>query len=214
MKHKLFNSEEHKIKIGLTQKSVPKGPQSDQHRLNSEITSEGLAKIHEYAEAWSYYLIKAGIDLAKEKGSCPQSQQLVSWEKQDQIERDEYDKFVKGELKGNWEGAGAIWAKRKNRPADDVFGDDARLRQFIRYKFDFKQFDETDWANYWLLAQHCDKYRDFQETALDIITQHLGTNHSHYRYLSDRLSCAKTGTQKYGTQNGCKTLAENLIWAI
>ena len=41
----------------------------------SEITSEGLAKIHEYAEAWSYYLIKASIDLAKEKGSCPKSKE-------------------------------------------------------------------------------------------------------------------------------------------
>ena len=37
------------------------------------ITPEGLAKLHEYAEAWSYYLIKASIDLAKEKGACPKS---------------------------------------------------------------------------------------------------------------------------------------------
>lgn len=34
------------------------------------ITSEGLQKIHEYAEAWSYYLIKASVDLAAEKGQC------------------------------------------------------------------------------------------------------------------------------------------------
>ena len=32
------------------------------------ITPEGLQKIHEYAEAWSYYLIKASVDLAREKG--------------------------------------------------------------------------------------------------------------------------------------------------
>lgn len=37
------------------------------------ITSEGLAKLHEYTEAWSYYLIKASVDLAKEKGACPKS---------------------------------------------------------------------------------------------------------------------------------------------
>ena len=30
-----------------------------------------LATIDEYAEAWSYYLIKASIDLAREKGACP-----------------------------------------------------------------------------------------------------------------------------------------------
>jgi ribonucleoside-diphosphate reductase alpha chain len=37
------------------------------------ITSEGLAKLHEYAEAWSYNLIKASVDLAKEIGACPKN---------------------------------------------------------------------------------------------------------------------------------------------
>lgn len=37
------------------------------------IDSNGLAKLHEYAEAWSYYLIKASVDLAKEKGACPKN---------------------------------------------------------------------------------------------------------------------------------------------
>lgn len=32
--------------------------------------NEALAKIDEYAEAWSYYLIKASVDLAKEQGPC------------------------------------------------------------------------------------------------------------------------------------------------
>lgn len=35
------------------------------------ITPAGLQKIHVYAEAWSYYLIKASVDLAIEKGACP-----------------------------------------------------------------------------------------------------------------------------------------------
>ena len=39
----------------------------------STITKEGLAKIHRYAEAWSYYLIRTSVDLAKEKGSCLKS---------------------------------------------------------------------------------------------------------------------------------------------
>lgn len=37
------------------------------------IDSEGLNKLHEYTEAWSYYLIKASVDLAKEKGPCLKS---------------------------------------------------------------------------------------------------------------------------------------------
>jgi ribonucleoside-diphosphate reductase alpha chain len=32
--------------------------------------NDALALVDEYAEAWSYYLIKASIDLAKEKGAC------------------------------------------------------------------------------------------------------------------------------------------------
>lgn len=32
-----------------------------------------LAVIDEYTEAWSYYLIKASVQLAKEKGACPKS---------------------------------------------------------------------------------------------------------------------------------------------
>jgi ribonucleoside-diphosphate reductase alpha chain len=37
------------------------------------IDTDGLNKIHEYAEAWSYYLIKASIDLAAEKGAPSKS---------------------------------------------------------------------------------------------------------------------------------------------
>ena len=36
-------------------------------------TQPNLDLVDEYAEAWSYYLIKASIDLAKEKGPCPKS---------------------------------------------------------------------------------------------------------------------------------------------
>lgn len=40
-------------------------------RNGSTYTSPNLDLIHEYAEAWSYYLIKASIDLAEEVGACP-----------------------------------------------------------------------------------------------------------------------------------------------
>jgi len=39
------------------------------------ISTDGLNKLHQYTEAWSYYLIKASIDLAKEKGACPKSKE-------------------------------------------------------------------------------------------------------------------------------------------
>lgn len=37
---------------------------------DSTYSEPNLALIDEYAEAWSYYLIKASVDLAKEKGPC------------------------------------------------------------------------------------------------------------------------------------------------
>ena len=37
------------------------------------IDHDGLSKLHSFAEAWSYYLIKASVDLAEEKGACTKS---------------------------------------------------------------------------------------------------------------------------------------------
>jgi ribonucleoside-diphosphate reductase alpha chain len=37
------------------------------------IDHDGLNRLHGYVEGWSYYLIKASIELAKEKGACPKS---------------------------------------------------------------------------------------------------------------------------------------------
>ena len=38
-----------------------------------DIDGDGLNKLHQFAEAWSYYLIKASVDLAKEKGAPSKS---------------------------------------------------------------------------------------------------------------------------------------------
>lgn len=39
------------------------------------ITEDGLKLIDEYAQHWSYYTIKASVELAKEKGACPLNHQ-------------------------------------------------------------------------------------------------------------------------------------------
>lgn len=38
-----------------------------------DIDADGLNKIHAFVEGWSYYLIKASVDLAREKGACLKS---------------------------------------------------------------------------------------------------------------------------------------------
>jgi ribonucleoside-diphosphate reductase alpha chain len=40
---------------------------------DSTYSNPDLDLVHEYAEAWSYYLIKASVDLAEEVGACPKS---------------------------------------------------------------------------------------------------------------------------------------------
>jgi ribonucleoside-diphosphate reductase alpha chain len=40
-----------------------------------DVSPEALAEIHRWAEAWSYYLIRASCDLAKERGACDKSYQ-------------------------------------------------------------------------------------------------------------------------------------------
>jgi ribonucleoside-diphosphate reductase alpha chain len=42
-------------------------------RNGTNYTSPNLDLVHEYAEAWSYYLIKASADLAVESGACPKT---------------------------------------------------------------------------------------------------------------------------------------------
>ena len=42
------------------------------------ITTEGLNLLHKYAEAWSYYLLKASVELAKEQGPCTRWKDLKS----------------------------------------------------------------------------------------------------------------------------------------
>lgn len=69
------------------------------------ITPEGLQKIHEYAEAWSYYLIKASVDLAEEKGACPKSHETKYHQLILPIDtyKKEVDELAKPVYNMNWE---------------------------------------------------------------------------------------------------------------
>lgn len=134
---------------------------------------------------------------------------LRAFAARDQEERNEFEDFVHTQAGGDFEQGAKLWAAKKKRPADDIFGDLARQQQFMKMKFDFDKFTEQDWADYWIIAQHCDHSRQFQQQALSIIKRYLGTDHAYYKennyyeFLSDRISCGLTGTQTYGTQTMC-----------
>ena len=134
---------------------------------------------------------------------------LRAFAAQDQSERKAFGDFVRTQAGGDFEQGAKLWAAKKKRPANDIFGDLARQQQFMKMKFDFDKFTEQDWADYWIIAQHCDHSRQFQQQALSIIKRYLGTDHAYYKennyyeFLSDRISCGLTGTQTYGTQTMC-----------
>lgn len=123
---------------------------------------------------------------------------------QDQSERQQYQTFVKTQAGGDWNKGAQMYARAKRRPANDIFGERARLNKFIQTKFDFATFTPEDWNNYWTLAQHCDFDRNFQKQALAAIEQNLGQDSEQYKYLYDRISCGLTGKQKFGTQDVCQ----------
>ena len=135
------------------------------------------------------------------EGSAQSSAKLASMVSQEQAERNEYANFVKSQAGGDWTLGAQMYAQLKKRPSNDIFGDAARLNQFMKMTFDFDTFTHADWDSYWLLAQHCDDHPDFQKNALAIIKKYQGKDHSHYKYLHDRISVGLTGKQKYGTQN-------------
>ena len=134
---------------------------------------------------------------------------LRAFAARDQEERNEFKNFVHTQAGDDFEQGAKLWAAKKKRPANDIFGDLARQQQFMKMKFDFDKFTEQDWADYWITAQHCDDFRQFQQQALSIIKKYLGPDYTdskgnnYYNFLSDRISCGFTGTQTYGTQTMC-----------
>ena len=162
-----------------------RGPRKDPAVVGNQ-QSYKMIKFTDYCE----YLMESTVELRA----------FVS---ADQKERNEYKTFVSTKAHGDYTLGAKLWAAKKNRPANDVFGDLARQQKFMKMTFNFDKFADQDWDDYWMMAQHCDHDRPFQQKALDIIKQYLGDSHSHYKYLSDRISCGLKGTQKYRTQDGC-----------
>jgi ribonucleoside-diphosphate reductase alpha chain len=75
-------------------------------RNDTNYSDPNLELVHEYAEAWSYYLIKASIDLAEEVGACPKSNETkYSWGNMPiNTYKKEVDELVNPVYKMNWPG--------------------------------------------------------------------------------------------------------------
>lgn len=73
-------------------------------RNGSTYSSPNLDLIHEYAEAWSYFLIKASVDLAEEVGACDKVDDTLYASGVMPIDtyKKEVDELVKPDYKMNW----------------------------------------------------------------------------------------------------------------
>jgi len=77
------------------------------HGLNYQnINSAGLELIDEYAEAWSYYLIKASADIAAEQGACPGTPETKYGQgiTPNQTYKKDVDDLVKHKERMDWKG--------------------------------------------------------------------------------------------------------------
>lgn len=74
-------------------------------RNGSNYTNPNLDLVHEYAEAWSYYLIKASVDLAEEYGPCLKSSDTLYSEGIMPIDtyKKDVDELVAPNYKMDWE---------------------------------------------------------------------------------------------------------------
>jgi hypothetical protein len=130
---------------------------------------------------------------------------LKAFEQHDQAQRNEY---LKNYLKPlGYEKGVAKWIKDKNRKPDDVFDDKKNhseikklVKQLIKQDSPLDD-DSLDTVN--ILVIHMDQDRGFQKDFLQFLTKHHYMS-GPFKSISDRLSCAESGTQKYGTQNGCE----------
>jgi ribonucleoside-diphosphate reductase alpha chain len=74
-------------------------------RNGSTYSSPNLDLVHEYAEAWSYYLIKASVDLAFELESCPKTSETKYYDGILPIDtyKKEVDELVAPVYKMDWD---------------------------------------------------------------------------------------------------------------
>ena len=132
---------------------------------------------------------------------------LSSIAKGDQELRNEFAALMKN--RGGWSKQLVDeFVAEKGTDKEDVFGDKKRQKEFANLfssltDDDYNDFSEEDWRNFWLVAQHADSNRQLQKKAQQILLKHKGEESDHYRYITDRISCAETGSQKYGTQDIC-----------
>ena len=147
-------------------------------------------------------VLREAVEHAKKQSHSELLKQVVTT---DQSARKEYSAHMQ-KHGGDWKAARKSWIAQKKTSPGDIFGDRAGHKKIKKAEphFDHSKFSGKDWHHYWLHAQHSDQDPAYQRHALGVIKKHLGSEHAHYKYLHDRISCSTKGKQRYGTQDICE----------
>lgn len=108
----------------------------------------------------------------------------------------------------SWEQQLALYKKDNNIPQEqeEIFPSQTNKVKKLISNINFETLATKDWENLFLLVQHADDDITLQKQMLPFFYKRYGNsgNSTPYQMLHDRISCAETGTQKFGTQNGCR----------
>ena len=142
--------------------------------------------------------------------------QLANLRERDQAPRNElqnvyFNQVGKGKKFKTWQDALKQYRLDKNIPPEqervfEILTPELKtIVSFIEKNKLWSKLSDQAWDDLWLVSQHADDDRAFQKQILIKIKQFPHKKQkNHFEYLSDRISCPETGTQKYGTANICQ----------
>jgi hypothetical protein len=116
--------------------TVPADAGEDGSEYENEANAQAGVLMRQYGKLHPE-LFATGVEVGEKKIVDESMASLVS---QDQAERNEYQQFVRTKAGGDWTKGAQMYSQLKKRPSDDIFGDTARLDQFMKMKFDFNKF--------------------------------------------------------------------------
>ncbi|MCX6622362.1 MAG: beta-galactosidase trimerization domain-containing protein [Acidobacteria bacterium] len=136
---------------------------------------------------WVQQRIKQMVDIDQEVRLWLEKPVFVGWQ------REARNEFLLGIFK--------VWGEIDRANTDELKG----LLKLYRW-FTVSEFGKETDGNAWLLVQHADHDRAFQQAVLDILTElypKRETQPANYAYLWDRVAHGAGRKQRYGTQGRC-----------
>lgn len=156
--------------------------------MNPDLWQRGVNYAKDYAASGSVSFVYSNDRTVDTVLSSTLSQTIFIHDLAEDLDdtRDQYINFV-SKMKQKNKSVDEIkhaWLKETEYTADDPFNNEKDLSFFIncKHKFNFSEFDETDWLNYVNITNSCGKNQSFQLELGSIILDILGEESDIYQY--------------------------------